>query len=87
MRGAPQPGFSRLIRRISSRISRDTAGRPGLASQDFPGPEPSKCLTMPGNDGLGLEDLQRGAPFRPVVRKNVIGQSNQLNSRETIAKW
>ena len=23
----------------------------------------------------------------PVVRKNVIGQQNQLNSRETIAKW
>jgi len=23
----------------------------------------------------------------PVVRKNVIEQSNQLNSRETIAKW
>jgi hypothetical protein len=30
MRGAPQPGFSRLMRRIRSRMFRDTAGRPGL---------------------------------------------------------
>jgi hypothetical protein len=26
-------------------------------------------------------------PPTAVVRKNVIEQSNQLNSRETIAKW
>ncbi|MCU1293437.1 MAG: hypothetical protein JWP08_2287 [Bryobacterales bacterium] len=35
IRGAPQPGFPRLMRRISSRISRDTAGRPGLPRHTF----------------------------------------------------
>ena len=32
-----------------------------------------------------FEDFQRRNDT--VVRKNAIGQSNQLNSRETIAKW
>ena len=35
MRGAPQSGFSRLIFRISSRISLDTGGRPGWPRRTF----------------------------------------------------
>jgi hypothetical protein len=35
MRGAPQSGFSRLICRISFRISRDTGGRPGRPRWTF----------------------------------------------------
>ncbi len=35
MRGAPQPGFSRLMRRISARTSSDIAGRPGLPCWTF----------------------------------------------------
>ena len=35
MRGAPQPGFSQPMRRISARTSGDTAGRPGLPRRTF----------------------------------------------------
>src|SRR5260370_41642333 len=35
MRGAPQSGLSRLIFRISLRISFDTGGRPGWAPRTF----------------------------------------------------
>ncbi len=35
MRGAPHNGFSRLIRRMSSRISLEVRGRPGFPCQDF----------------------------------------------------
>ncbi len=35
IRGAPQSEFSWLIRRTRLRISRDTAGRPGLRTLDF----------------------------------------------------
>ena len=35
MRGAPHNGFSRLIRWMSSRISFEVRGRPGLPWQDF----------------------------------------------------
>src|SRR5215470_5969911 len=35
MRGAPQIGFSRLILRISCRISLDTGGRPGWPRRTF----------------------------------------------------
>ena len=33
--GEPQSGFSREIRRISSRISGSTLGRPGFPARDF----------------------------------------------------
>jgi len=39
-----------------------------LAKSDFPGPEETKALAMPGNDGLGLNDSQRGAPVAPHAR-------------------
>ena len=35
MRGAPQPGFSRLMRRISARTSSNIAGRLGLPCRTF----------------------------------------------------
>src|SRR5882672_7400252 len=35
MRGAPQPGFSRHILQIRSRISREMAGRPGWPRRTF----------------------------------------------------
>jgi len=46
---APQSGFSRLIRRIRSRTSRGTGGRPLLVRRDFQVPnrrKPFRCQPM-----------------------------------------
>jgi arylsulfatase A-like enzyme len=69
MRGAPQSGFSRLILRISLRISFDTGGRPVLAAADFPGPEQSESFAVPSYDGCRFDDAQSRAPFGPGSTK------------------
>ena len=48
--GAPQSGFSKLIRRMSSRP------RPATAKAGFPPPVGSKAHTMPTHDRLGPDN-------------------------------
>src|SRR5438445_3007996 len=48
----------------------------GLAAPHFPGPEQTKAGTMPGKDGLGLNDGQRGAPVAP--------QAGQTHPRQAV---
>jgi hypothetical protein len=54
MRGAPQPGFSAFMRRISWRISLVTFGRPGW--RDSPSPKQTEAGTMPGHNGFRFDD-------------------------------
>src|SRR5216683_2034061 len=69
MRGAPQPGFSRHILRIRSRISRENDRSSELAMPHLPCPEQAKAGTMPGEDRFGLDDGQRRAPVTPDARQ------------------
>ena len=69
MRGAPQSGFSRLIFRISLRISFDTDGRPVWPLADFPGSEKSESFAVPSDDGGRFDDAQIRAPFGPGSTK------------------
>src|SRR5207302_4461196 len=48
---------------ISNLARNDGSSR--LATLDLPGPEKAETGTMPGNDGLGLNDGQRRAPAAP----------------------
>ena len=50
---------------ISDLVRNNRSSR--LAVPHLPGPEQTKAGTMPGNDGLGLNDSQRGAPVTPEV--------------------
>src|SRR5215510_1133573 len=71
MRGAPQSGFSRLILRISWRISLDTGGRPGWPRRTFQvqnNRKPLRCqpmtvsgLTMTKEDRQSLQTSQNQA--------------------------
>ena len=54
MRGAPQPRFSLLMRRMRSRISRGTCGRPGLPLRIFHVPQRRNGIAMPSNDSSGF---------------------------------
>jgi hypothetical protein len=65
----PQPGFSRLIRRIRARIS---------AAPDFPATEHTKCLAMPGNDGGGLDNHQGRAPPSPMRESPIHNRRSEL---------
>src|SRR5437660_1385629 len=59
---------TRILAAHSADEMSDLAGNRGsscLAKSDFPSPEETKALAMPGNDGLGLNDSQRGAPVAP----------------------
>jgi hypothetical protein len=59
---------TRILAAHSADEMSDLAGNCGssrLAKSDFPSPEETKALAMPGNDGLGLNDSQRGAPVAP----------------------
>src|SRR5260370_23935761 len=62
MRGAPQIGFSRLILRISLRISFDTGGAPALAAATFPRPKQRKPLPAPAADVFVFVDAKGQAP-------------------------
>src|ERR1700758_5831601 len=52
-----------LADQISDLARNDRSSR--LAVPHLPGPEQTKAGTMPGNDGLGLNDSQRAAPVAP----------------------
>src|SRR5713101_8469098 len=53
MRGAPQPGFARLIFLIRSQTSRAVQGRP-LTGTAFPTPVEAESFTAPGDDCVRL---------------------------------
>ena len=64
MRGAPHSGFSRLIRRITSRTSCGTrASWPAVTA--LPRPEQPEGFAMPRDDGVRLDDDQRRSPVGP----------------------
>ena len=67
MRGAPQPGFSRLMRRMSATIpviSPDVrACHVGLSRS-----RQSKSLPMPGYDRFGLDDEEGRELIGPYLR-------------------
>ena len=65
IRGAPHNVFSRDIRRIRSRISLDTGGRPGFPPPRLPCPEKPEPFAVPPDDGLGPDYFQRVAPASP----------------------
>lgn len=56
---------------------------PGILAcrADFPGPGHRKCLAMPGNDGVGLDNRQGGALLPPHV-----GEANPQQAIR-IAQW
>src|SRR4051812_34481799 len=82
MRGAPQPGFSLLRRRMRSRTSRGTAGRPALPFTDLPRPEEAKCVAVPRNDCFGLDDDQRRTPVLPDA-----GQPDPQETVGSLEPW
>jgi len=49
--GAPQSGFSRLMRRMSWRTSKETAGRPGRPCRHFQLQKEPQAFVMPTDDG------------------------------------
>jgi hypothetical protein len=61
----PQSRFSRLMVRISSRISFATDGRPGFPSSNLPSPEKAKALALPAEDRGGLDEEDPGPPVLP----------------------
>jgi hypothetical protein len=65
LRGAPQSGFSRLMRRIRSRMSRERVGLSCLAAAPFPRPRQSKAFLVPRDDRLPLDDHESMAPVEP----------------------
>src|ERR1035441_915390 len=71
MRGAPQPGFSRHIFRIRSRISRATTGRPGCPCRTFQVQNKLKHLRCQATTVSGL------------TMTNVERQSRQRRNRQT----
>jgi hypothetical protein len=56
MRGAPQSGFSMLIRRISARSSVSTGGLPPATR--FPTPSSAEAAPVPTHERLGPNDCQ-----------------------------
>ena len=62
MRGAPHSGFSRPIRRINTRTSWGTCGRPRCRRRDF---HERKAHSVPANDGVRLDDDDDVQAARP----------------------
>ena len=58
MRDAPQSGFSRLILRISLRMSFDTGGRPGWPRRTFHVQNSRKPFAVPSYDGFRFDDAE-----------------------------
>jgi hypothetical protein len=58
IRGAPLSGFSLLIRRMRSQISRSIPGT-ATNSAGFPAPIGAKPAPMPPNNSLGLDHIDR----------------------------
>ena len=67
MRGAPQRGLSRLIWRISLRVSSETGGRPGCPWRTFQVQNSRKPLTVPADHGPQLNDDEGRAPAGPEL--------------------
>ena len=70
------------MRRLKHRSS-------GLAAPHLPSPEQAEASTMPGKDGVGLNDGQRRAPAAPYPGQPdpedaVPGSQHEVFSRRTL---
>ncbi len=69
IRGAPLSGFSLLIRRMRSRISRSIPGT-ATNSAGFPAPIGAKPAPMPPNNSLGLDHIDRNRGEHSAATRN-----------------
>ena len=70
MRGAPHSAFSRLILRISSRVSREMLGRPGRPRRTLHVQNRRKaCAVPPDNNSLRVNNDECRSPASPHARK------------------
>src|SRR5713101_2922581 len=69
IRGAPQRGFACAIVRISVRTSAGTLGRPMRRRLFQAHPPQPEAPSVPGDDGLRLDDHERRSPSSPDARE------------------
>lgn len=67
--GAPQSGFSRLIRGMSLANLERHGRSAGTAVTTLPAPEQTKAFVLPSNDGGWFEKSNARPPTRPVIRQ------------------
>ena len=70
IRGAPQVGFSRDVRRIRSRIFAFYGRASGFAGPRFPSPVQFETLPVPLDDRFRLNDGQSRPPVWPEAGKH-----------------
>src|SRR3979490_285399 len=70
MRGAPQSGFSTLIRRINTRSSGSICGRPSQWAR-LPTPVAAKAGPVPTHERLGPDDCENLQDrWKPAIQLN-----------------
>ena len=76
MRGAPQPGFSLLMRRMRSRTSRGTRGRPGLPLRIFQVQKRRNALRCQAITvrGFTITSAERQSAHRGTAKPTGVGQ-------------